>query len=116
MGFRIAGPVHGEGDRTVSHPEEDEGRPALHWFLSGLPETDPADNPVADREPGTFSVGLDESTGKFRIVVKEPSAGLVAYYTLDRLSDLLDELEEALFASRLNWRIDKWAKSRKNRK
>lgn len=112
MGFRIVGPAHGQGDREATHPDEDEGMPALHWFLSGLPETDPAGNPTAARSPGSITITLDETSGRYRVTIRERCAGLVAFYTLERLSDLLDEMEEALQSSRFNWQIDKYKRKK----
>lgn len=112
MGFRISGPAHGEGDRTGGCPQDDSGFPALHWFLCGLPETDPADNPVLDRVPGSISITLDESSGRYRVTVKEKSAGLIAFYSLDRLCDVLTDLEEAIQSSHLNWQVDKFRKKK----
>jgi len=112
MGFRISGPAHTKGDRTVSHPEEDEGLPALHWFLSGLPETDPADNPVAEREPGSITISLDEASGKYRVTLREKKPGLVGFYHLSSLRELFIDLDDALKLSKIDFRVDKFARKK----
>lgn len=97
--------------KPISDEMATSSTPYVVWFLRGGDETLP-DGSKQNRKPGNISIGVDRSGVGYRISLKDPASGFVAFHTVETIENVMEVIEQLLNDDAVNWIVDKFNKSR----